>query len=329
MKLRRTALAVLATGSIFLSGCANSGTPAANNSSAASASHEPIVVENCGQTIKLDAPAQRIATTEQGATETILSLGGHDQLVGVAQPKDLYWERNANLAKDLKVFNQAPPTTELIRDVDAQLVVSPFGRVFTKDKVGLREEYAQVGVGAWFSNMECAPADEDGYISLERDFEQLGKLIGREAEAQKLIDDQRKAISKATATGKGQSTVYLYSVYDDAPYVAGGDKLTTNIAKITNTKNVFQHLSGDWPQISWEAFADADPDLIYLVDLPTRGHPGDTAKEKIEILKSNPATRNMRAVREDKFISVPGVGLSASSRSIEPLQVIGAELAKF
>ena len=35
----------------------------------------------------------------------------------------------------------------------------------------------------------------------------------------------------------------------------------------------------------------------------------DTAQEKIDELQREPATKNMKAVRENKFIVVPGVGL--------------------
>ncbi|WKD58617.1 ABC transporter substrate-binding protein [Corynebacterium caspium] len=328
MKLSRTAIAILTASTLFLAACSPNQENSSTSATGASGATDMITVENCGHTIELRAPAQRIVTTEQGATETILSLGGHDEIVGVGHTKDAYWERNAKLAKDLPILSDTIPTTEEVRNVDADLVVSPFASVFTADTVGTREEYAKLGVGTWVTNLECAPDNEDAFITLERDYEQLGKLLGREEEASKLIAEQRETIASAKSSGTGQSTVYLYSVFDDAPYVAGGFALTDAIAKITNTTNSFSNLKEDWPQISWESFADADPDIIFLVDLPTRGKPGDTAAEKMEMLKNNPATRNMRAVRENKFIAVPGVGLSPSARAVEPLQVIGSELGK-
>lgn len=321
-------VALLAASALFLGACSSNGSNNAQETSVSKEASQSISVENCGMTVTLPKPAERIVAAEQGATETLLALGAADQIVGAGHPKDLYWERNAEAAKKIPLVWPTVPKSEQIRDVDADLIVSPFVRVYSKDYMGPREDWAPLGVGAWTTNVECASPGEDAYQALERDYEQLGKLTGHEDAAATLIEEQRKAIKEATAKGNGQRIAYFYSSYEGAPYVAGGGLLTETIDQITNTTNVFKDLKEDWPSISWEAFADADPDVIYLVDLPTRGYVGDTAAEKRQMLKENPATRNMRAVLEDKFIVVPGVGLSASARAIEPLQVIGTEIAK-
>ncbi|PFG27881.1 ABC transporter permease [Corynebacterium renale] len=330
--MKRT-LALVATGlaaALALTGCSSSDTTANTDTTAASsANKETIAVENCGFTVEIQGPAQRVVTTEQGATETVLALGAKDQLAGVGHTKDAYWDKTAEDAKDLPVLSDKIPTAEQIRGVDADLIVSPFSLVYDADTSGTREENAKLGVGAWYTNLECQDPDANAYDTLEKDYEQLGTLLGREEEAKKLIDFQREQVSKAESTGKGQRVAYLYSVYEGAPYVAGNFPITETIGEITNTKNVFSDIEEDWPSISWEAFADKDPEIIMITDLPGRGAPGDKAEEKIAMLKENPATKNMDAVINERFIIVPGVGLSPSARAIEPLQVIGEGLKKF
>lgn len=252
--MKRT-LALVATGlaaALALTGCSSSDTTANTDTTAASsANKETIAVENCGFTVEIQGPAQRVVTTEQGATETVLALGAKDQLAGVGHTKDAYWDKTAEDAKDLPVLSDKIPTAEQIRGVDADLIVSPFSLVYDADTSGTREENAKLGVGAWYTNLECQDPDANAYDTLEKDYEQLGTLLGREEEAKKLIDFQREQVSKAESTGKGQRVAYLYSVYEGAPYVAGNFPITETIGEITNTKNVFSDIEEDWPSISW------------------------------------------------------------------------------
>lgn len=333
----KRSLVLAATGlvtALALTGCSGSDSSnstsgtAADSTAASSNSAAAISVDNCGFTVELDGPAQRAVTMEQGATETLLSLGARDQIAGVGHTKDAYWEENAEAAQGLPVASDAIPTTEQIRDLDADIIVSPFALSFDADTAGTREENAKLGVGTWYTNLECQEPGANAYDTLEKDYEQLGKLFGREAEAQALIEKQRQAVAEAESTGTSQTVAYLYSVYEGSPYVAGNFPITETIGEITNTKNVFSNIEEDWPAISWEAFADKDPEVIIIADLPGRGAPGDKAEEKIAMLKENPATKNMDAVINERFIIVPGVGLSPSSRAIEPLQVIGEGLKK-
>jgi ABC-type Fe3+-hydroxamate transport system substrate-binding protein len=51
--------------------------------------------------------------------------------------------------------------------------------------------------------------------------------------------------------------------------------------------------------------AARNPEVIILADL-TRGEPGDTAQEKIDLLKNDPLTSKLNAVANDRFVIIPG-----------------------
>ena len=73
--------------------------------------------------------------------------------------------------------------------------------------------------------------------------------------------------------------------------------------------------------------AARDPQVIVLADL-TRGKPGDSAAEKIEILKSDPLTSKLDAVKNDRFIVVPGRYMDPSIGSVAAVPVVAEGLAE-
>lgn len=318
---------VVVAAGLTLSACSNTSD---NKTDSSAKANQAVSVENCGVKVSLSEPAHRLVSVEQGTTETLLAFDAQKDIVGVGHTKDHYWKRYEDRAKNLPVISDSIPNAEAIRGVDPDLVLSPFESVWTESGTGTREEYSKLGVGTFTTNVECAKPDEDPYTVLERDYEQLGTLLGKEARGKELIEEQRAAVkaAKEANSNSHKSVGYLYSIFDNAPYVAGNYGIPSAISTATGSINVFAGLDEAWPQISWEAFADADPDVIVLVDLPGRGSPGDLATEKIEALKSNPATRNMKAVQGDKFIVVPGAGLSPGARSIEPLEIVSKKLAE-
>ena len=126
---------------------------------------------------------------------------------------------------------------------------------------------------------------------------------------------------------KDLSGALLYSIFDGAPYIGGKLSIAQDIFDLTGVKNVFEDANEAWPELSWEALADKDPDFIVLADLPGRGAPGDKAEEKIEMLEKDPATRNLKAVKEKRYVIVKGIGLSGSVQSYAPLEDV-AEYVK-
>lgn len=293
-------------------------------------------MRNCGLELTLEQPVQRAVTLEQGATETLLALGAQDLMVGTSHRKEKLRPDLQEAFDAIPELSPEPATAEQIRSVDADFIYSPFMVNYTRDRSGDRHEWQKVGVQPFVSNVECRDQpenhDRDGFELIAEDFRQLGVMFDRRDEADRLIADLDDAVAKArnlAATGGKHhaSIAFLYSMYEGAPYVAGSKSIAQDMANLNGARNVFDDLDEDWPAISWEAFAGRDPDYIVLADLSGRGAPGDTPAEKVKELESNPATRHMRAVRDKRYIVVPGVGLTQSVRTVEPLRIITERLA--
>ncbi len=91
--------------------------------------------------------------------------------------------------------------------------------------------------------------------------------------------------------------------------------------------NVFADAREDWPEVSWEALADRDPDVLVLADLSRRRVDGDALDTKIAFLESNPVTRNLTAVRHKRFVVLTGSELDPGIRQVQAVERLAAGFA--
>lgn len=315
---------------LLLAGCADTAktndtteSTGPNEASAATATASAEgTIDNCGVQISVEPPVERAVALEQGASDTLLMLGAGDQIAGVGHQKDNPPEGY----ETPNIIAQAIPTAEQIRAVDADFVYSPFALVWTADSAGTREEWDRLGVRTYQSNVECQDyGDNKGKTTfdlLEKDITELGQIFGRESEATEVNEKLRGTVENANQAPDGTTFVLIYSSIGGAPYVAGGPSIVTEMGNAVNMTNAFGDLNEEWPQVSWEAVAEANPDVIILADLPVRGEPGDTWQEKAETLKTTPGTKNLQAVKDERYIIINGVTTSPSARSYQGLQQI-------
>lgn len=287
-----------------------------------------LTIDNCGFDVTIPSPPQRATTMEQGATDTLLLLGAKDRIAGYGHQKDA---PPAGYDLDgIEEISDTVPNTEQLRDADTDFILTPFSLSWEPSQAGPREEWKRLGVATYQTNTECRDyGDNKGksvFDLLEKDITELGQIFGLEENAQKLVDKQHASLDNATKAPEGTTFVLLYSSVGGAPYVAGGPSIVTEFGERTGMVNAFANIDEEWPQVSWEAIAEADPDVIILGDLPERGEPGDTWQEKAETLTSTPGTREMKAVRNGRFIVLPGVTVSASARSYEAIDAISEAL---
>lgn len=283
-----------------------------------------ITLDNCGFELTAHTPVERATTLEQGATDTLLLLGAKDQMVGYGHQKDAPPEGYD--LEGIKEISPSAPNSEQLRDADTDFIYSPFALNWTADNAGTREEWENLGVATYQSNVQCPDhadnAEKSTFDLVAKDITELGTLFDREDEAKSLIEKQNQTLENAAQAPEGTTFMLLYSSIGGAPYVAGGPSIVTEVGKATGMKNVFGDLDEEWPQISWEAVAEADPDVILLANLPGRGKPGDKWEEKVSDLESTPGTKEMKAVKNGTYVVVPGVATSASGRSYELVEEV-------
>ncbi|MEU6312555.1 ABC transporter substrate-binding protein [Streptomyces sp. NPDC047014] len=292
-------------------------------------------LSSCGRELSFDRSPARAVALDQTSSETLLELGLQDRMAGTANLKTKIPARYQDAYAKIPVIAPKIATGEQLRAATPDFVVAGSADLYTKDRAGTREELAALQVPAFVSAVDCPqqnPAGTAPFDLLFSDYEQLGKVFGAGDRAARLAADQRAAVAKAgesagrtaTADGRPPTVVYLYSVFNGMPYVAGRTGLPSEMSRIVGAKNAFDDVNEDWPEVSWEEVARRNPDFIVIGDLSERGRPGDSAAEKREAMAKDPVVSRLGAVRENRIIEVPGIELDPSVRSVHALGLLAA-----
>lgn len=319
---------VLATG-----GCSTAGDdPASPGAGAARAGAGGAAVTNCGRELDLERPPKRAVALDQASTETLLELGLQDRMAGTANLKTKIPDRYRDAYSGIPVIAPKIATGEQLRAATPDFVLAASADLYTGDRAGTREELGALDVPTFVSAVDCPQSHAAGKSPFEllfSDYEQLGKVFGVEDRAGKLVEGQRAAVAKAGENAsaaardtKSPSVVYLYSVFNGMPYVAGRTGLPAEMSRIVGARNAFDDVNEDWPEVSWEEVAKRAPDFIVLGDLSERGRPGDSAAEKRAAMAADPLVSKLPAVRDNKIIVVPGIELDPSVRSVHALGLL-------
>ncbi|WP_063058682.1 ABC transporter substrate-binding protein [Nocardia sienata] len=297
----------------------------------------PLVLDNCGKTVTVDAAPQRVVSLDQGSTEILLSLGLGDRLVGTASWTDPIRENLAEANESVPRLADNAPTYEVVLGADPDFVTASFGRHFKQGGVAERARFAETGVESYLSPTDC----ENGVSingggkrttpltmeALYQEIRELAAVFDVNERGAQLIDELRRRETAALAgIEKSDVSIAFWFADTKSPYVAGGLGSANLLATTVGGTNVFGDLTDDWPAVGWETVVDRNPDVLVLGDLLRNRFPGDLLADKIAFLESDPVTRNLDAVRNRRYIALHGAEMNPSIRAIDGLEKVATGL---
>ena len=297
----------------------------------------PLVLDNCGKTVTVDAPPQRVVSLDQGSTEIMLSLGLADRMVGTASWTDPVRENLAEANASVPRLADNAPTYEVVLDADPDFVTASFGRHFKQGGVAERARFEETGVESYLSPTDCengvsingggkrtTPLKMD---ALYQEIREIAAVFDVNERGTKLVDELQGREAAAVA-GLEKSNVSMAFWFADtkSPYVAGGLGSASLLATTVGATNVFSDLTDDWPAVGWETVVERNPDVLVLGDLLRNRFPGDLLADKISFLESDPVTRNLDAVRNRRYIALHGAEMNPSLRAVDGLEKVAAGL---
>ena len=330
-RTRRARLPLAATAAVSalvlgLSGCA--GAPEASSSASASSSVSKITLTNCGQKVTLDKPATRGITLNQGATEDVLAVGMEKSLVGTAYLDGAIPAKWQDAYKSVKVLAKEYPSKETFLAAKPDVAFASYSSAFTdKDGVGTREALAKQGIATYISPFGCPKGTAKADATWDNVYSELtdvATLLGKPEAAKSVITAQKAevaAVEKAQ-TGKGLKVVW-YDSGDKTPFLGGGTGGPQLILDAAGATNVFADQKDNWFDGSWEKVVAADPDVIVLADASW-----DTAAQKIKYLESDPVLKNLRAMKNKSFISLPFSATTPGAELADGAKTVSDGLAK-
>ncbi|MFJ6114028.1 ABC transporter substrate-binding protein [Agrococcus sediminis] len=293
---RAASAAAALVGLSLLAGCAAqpAATPSASASGSGSAA-AAATIDDCGVAVApMAQPAERIVAVKSTAAELVVALGLGDALVSTAFLDGPLEGADAPTIEGM-------PSREALLALEPDAVVAGWESAFAPEAAGDRATLAELGVTTWVSPAACrsvdvAPLDWDALLGELAD---AGAVLGVPEAGEALAAEQRAAL-EAIEPLDGGATALWYSSGEDAPYVGGGTGAPQLVLESAGLTNVAADVDEAWTTMSWEALAASDPDVIVLVDAAWH-----TAASKVERLRANPATAQLEAVREERFVVVP------------------------
>ncbi|QEU94817.1 ABC transporter substrate-binding protein [Streptomyces kanamyceticus] len=339
-KARIRQFALLCAGALALTACGGGATEKSAGAEE-KARGFPVTVASCGEKTEVKAPPRRAVSLDQGSSEILLSLGLADRMVGTGTWTDPVLK---NLAKDnAKVERLADryPSLERVLAKEPDFVSASFLYTVGKGGVADRAKFTELGVPVYVSPTDCAGKDNDGGGDGKRvktltmdtvygEVRDLAKVFDVEKRGEKLVTDLKGRVAKATGDIDASDATLLYwFANSDAPYMAGCCGAPGIITRELGAKNVFDDTREEWPQINWETVADRDPDVLVIGDLTRKSQSAESAAAKIKFLETNPATKNLTAVKKKRYVLLSGQAMNPTIRTVDGIEQVAAGLRKF
>ncbi len=270
------------------------------------------LTDMAGREISLDEPVSRIIALNPADCEILYAIGAEALLAGRGE----YCNYPQAVTEIPSVASGAETNLEQILALEPQVIVMS-KMAQTQEQV---EALEKAGIRVLISDAQ----DIEGVYTA---IGMLGRLTGRQEEADTLIAEMREGFASVSAqAGEGRGTVYFeVSPLEWGLWTAGNGTFMDELAAICGLSNAFSDVSG-WSEISQEQVIARDPD--YIVTISGYDGQGPTPVEEImsrtgwESLKSVSGGRVYQA--DSDSISRPGPRLLDAARDLMKFMNAGA-----
>ncbi|MFF5897783.1 ABC transporter substrate-binding protein [Streptomyces argenteolus] len=327
------------TALVLLTACGGTGPTGATSDG--SGSGRPVTLKNCGRTVTVDSPPRHAVSLDQGSTEILLSLGLADRIAATSTWTDPVMKGLEKEEAKIPRIAENRPSSEKVLAQEPDFVSASFASTLGKGGVAPREQFEDLGVPTYVSPADCTAKDNSGGGDGSRtkpltmdgvytEVRELARVFGVPERGDALVARLESRITAATDGIDASGTTLLYwFANSEAPYMAGCCGAPGIITRELGARNAFDDTREEWPQINWETVADRDPDVLVIGDLTRKSQTAESAAKKIAFLESNPATKNMDAVRHKRYVLLSGQAMNPSIRTVEGVERVAAGLRSF
>ncbi|MBQ1098319.1 ABC transporter substrate-binding protein [Streptomyces sp. b94] len=295
---RPAALGSALAAALVLSGCGAEVTTDAKESG-------KVTVERCAEPVEYTVPERAVAY-EGGSADKLFALGLTDHVHGYVMPPANPPVSESPYASEyakVKMLSDDLLNKEVVVEAKSDFVVAGWNSGF-KDERGITPEILdKLGIQSFMHTESCFnypghPERMSPFEALYTDLERLGKIFRVDEKATEVVGGLKKRVAevKAKAPEGDPVPVFLYDSGTDQPFTAGNQVPPNDIIKTAGGRNVFDGLDERWTQVNWESVAEAEPEVIVILDY------GDLpAEKKIDFLRKSPHTRGLPAVKKNNF----------------------------
>jgi iron complex transport system substrate-binding protein len=287
----------------LVSACALSCSSRPESPAPTAASQTREVTDGAGKRVRVPLHPRRVITLAPNLTEIVYAVGAGERLVGNTTFCD-YPQEARQVAK---VGDTLQPNIERIIALRPEVIfVSTASQLETFTK-----QLDERGIAVFVTD----PHDLEGVF---HSIKTLGDLLGREAQAERLVGDLRSRAAAIEGATKGRPPVTVFYQVSPSPlWTAGRDSWITDLIRRAGGKSVTGDVEGEWMRYSDEAALASRPEAIVMAT---------SSGEKLDVapaLQKSPAVINRRVYGiNGDYLSRPGPrlveGLEQLARALHP-----------
>lgn len=197
-------------------------------------------------------PKQRIITLSPHLAEIVAELGATNQLVGVSDASNF-----PNAVKNIKVVSDFQNINlELIKQLKPDLILIWKSGTSAKQQAALQSIFKG-------TNTQLVQSDAISLMDISNEFERLGKIIGKEKNAQEVAKKFQADLKKIEVDNqrKSQVTVF-YQAWPSPVMTINGKHLISDMIKVCGGKQIFENEKILVPTVSIEAVIERNPEVV-------------------------------------------------------------------
>jgi len=291
----------------------------------AMASDYPVHVRSCERDVTFTQAPQRVVVHDVNMTAMLLHLGLRQQIIGYTgftRSK----HRDAWIDQALEGVPQLAsqyPSLETLLAADTQLFFAGWNYGMQVGGPVTPATLAPFDIPVYELSESCSWVMPQQRASLEdvyRDLENLGRIFSVEAQAQTLVAQMRArvgAVSHAVARVQQHPRVFLYDSGEDRPMTSGRLGMPQALIEAAGGRNVMDDVSASWTHVNWESVVERDPEVIVIVDYGPRSW-----QQKRDFLLQQPALKDVRAIREQRFIVLSYLQVTPSVENAQAVETL-------
>lgn len=267
--------------------------------------HARWVVDQTGRRVDIPENPQRLISLAPSITETLFALGLGDNVVGDTDYCD--YPPEAKLKPHVgSILN---PNLERIVALKPDLVVgSPeANRRETADRLG------KLGIPLY--GVTAHSVDD-----MLRSIEDLGRVLGHEAESKELATSLRQridAVEKRVAPLRRPKVLFV--VWYRPLTTAGPNTFINDVIQRAGGTSITENLLGEWPRLSLEEALRRDPDVILFPR-------AESFSPSLEEFHELPGWRDLRAVKQRRMHLISDAVIRPSPRLVDALEEVARAL---
>jgi iron complex transport system substrate-binding protein len=237
------------------------------------------LVDDAGDTLRLDAPAHRVVSLIPATTELLFAIGADSLVVGRTRYCDypLAVKSVPNLGDGIK------PSIEAVLARRPDLVIL----YNSGQNAAVAGHLRELGIPVLRVNT-------DALSDVPRVARILGRLTDHLPGADSVIAVFDTALASATHTAVAARPKVLLLVWEHPPMTIGRGSFLNELVERSGGENLFADVAASSGVVSIEAVAARDPDLIF------------TTTEGPSAFASRPEWQVVPAVRENRFLRISG-----------------------